>query len=376
VARRADRKAPLRQHEPTGSRPALREPAALYRTAEDFDPERPVNVAAVPQRSPFRYPGGKTWLVPYVRTWLLSLPQKPRLLVEPFAGGAIVGLTAAFERLAERVLLVEKDPDVSAVWRAILGGHAEWLARRVETFELTRQNVLDVLSRTPSSQRERAFATLLRNRVQRGGILAPGAGLVKQGENGQGLRSRWYPQTLARRIRAIATQRERICFVEGDGLEVMASYAERQDAAFFVDPPYTVAARRLYRFWDVDHRQLFRLARAVRGSVLMTYDRADEILALAEEFGLQTAAVAMKNTHHARMTELLVGKTLNWLPRARASGEWPAQSFQARLVFGPQGSARRPLVAVPHPQGPTETGRDAFHGVLWFSCATSPRPEL
>lgn len=25
---------------------------------------RVVNVASVPQRSPFRYPGGKTWLVP------------------------------------------------------------------------------------------------------------------------------------------------------------------------------------------------------------------------------------------------------------------------------------------------------------------------
>ena len=29
-----------------------------------------VNVASVPQRSPFRYPGGKTWLVPVVRQWL------------------------------------------------------------------------------------------------------------------------------------------------------------------------------------------------------------------------------------------------------------------------------------------------------------------
>ena len=24
-----------------------------------------INVSAVPHRSPFRYPGGKTWLVPY-----------------------------------------------------------------------------------------------------------------------------------------------------------------------------------------------------------------------------------------------------------------------------------------------------------------------
>jgi hypothetical protein len=29
-----------------------------------------VNVSTVPHRSPFRYPGGKTWLVPRVRDWL------------------------------------------------------------------------------------------------------------------------------------------------------------------------------------------------------------------------------------------------------------------------------------------------------------------
>lgn len=31
-----------------------------------------VNVASVPQRSPFRYPGGKTWLVPTARRWFSS----------------------------------------------------------------------------------------------------------------------------------------------------------------------------------------------------------------------------------------------------------------------------------------------------------------
>ncbi len=36
-----------------------------------------VNVAMVPMRSPFRYPGGKTWLVPRIREWLGSLPKQP-----------------------------------------------------------------------------------------------------------------------------------------------------------------------------------------------------------------------------------------------------------------------------------------------------------
>lgn len=320
-------------HELDAHADALKEPEVPYRTAADVDLDEPVNVASVPQRSPFRYPGGKTWLVPYVRTWLSSLPRKPNVLIEPFAGGGIVGLTAAFEKLAKHVVLVEKDADVSAVWRAILGGQADWLAWQIERFEVNRGSVLEVLGRLPQSQREQAFATILRNRVQRGGIMAPGASLMKNGENGRGLHSRWYPQTLAKRIRTIAAVRQRITFIEGDGLEVIAAYADDEDAAFFVDPPYTVAARRLYPHWEVDHRRLFGLLRNVRGRVLLTYDNTREIVALAQECGFETRAIAMKNTHHARMSELLVGKTLNWLRDAQAFGRLPARIAQGTLAF-------------------------------------------
>lgn len=311
------------------------EPEAVYHTAADVDLNRPINVAAIPQRSPFRYPGGKTWFVPYVRTWLSSLRPKATMLVEPFAGGGIIGLTAGFEGLANHVILVEKDSGVASVWAAILTGQAEWLAQRIEGFQLTKQTVLAVLNHQAESQREHAFATILRNRVQRGGIMAPGAGLVKNGENGRGLRSRWYPQTLAKRIRAIAAFRQRFSFMVRDGFEVMEAYADEENAAFFVDPPYTTAARRLYPHWQVDHRRLFRLLRDVKGAVLLTYDHTKEIADLAKEFNFETQSVVMKNTHHARMTELLISKDLNWLRAARASGVSPARTAQATLGFHP-----------------------------------------
>ena len=115
-----------------------------------------VNVACVPQRSPLRYPGGKTWLIPHVRYWLTGhvgalsarggadahnsrqrrlqgladaraqtfskarAAAKPGLLVEPFAGGGIVSLTAVMEGMVERCLLAELDEDVSAFWQAAL----------------------------------------------------------------------------------------------------------------------------------------------------------------------------------------------------------------------------------------------------------------
>ena len=45
----------------------------------------------------------------------------------------------------------------------------------------------------------------------------------------------------------------------------------------------------------------------------MTYDNAKEVRALAEMHGFETKPVAMKNTHHAEMNELLIGRNLDWV---------------------------------------------------------------
>ncbi|MDQ2807852.1 MAG: DNA adenine methylase [Chloroflexota bacterium] len=273
----------------------------------------------MPQRSPFRYPGGKTWLVPHLRRWLASRPQRPAVSIEPFAGGGIVSLTVAAEQLADHALMVELDPHVAAVWQTILQdpGGGEWLAERIVRFDLTAPAVETALHTPAINVRERAFQTILRNRVNRGGILAEGAGRIKRGEADRGLASRWYPDTLKRRILDILTFRSGMGFIHGDGLAVLRQWINRADAVFFIDPPYTVAGKkagsRLYTHSELDHEELFRLASALQGDFLMTYDNAAGVRQLAQRYGFSTHAVAMKNTHHAEMTELLIGRDLRWV---------------------------------------------------------------
>ncbi len=279
----------------------------------------PVNVASVPQRSPFRYPGGKTWLVPILRAWLNSFSQTPDLFLEPFAGGGIASLTVAFERLAGHVMMAEIDEGVAAVWKTILTGQGEWLAEEILAFKLTPENVRQALAEdgngSPVSLRRRAFLTLLRNRVQRGGILAPGAGLVKTGENNRGLGSRWYPETLARRIREISMNLGKISFYGGDGFALIDEYLSDKHTAFYIDPPYMKAARRLYRNWQVDHRKLFEKMAEFSGSFLMSYDNAPEIQALAKEFGFEcrpvSPVVSCRNQSHSHRNKVAVGKDFN-----------------------------------------------------------------
>lgn len=276
-----------------------------------------VNVASVPQRSPFRYAGGKTWLIPRIRQWLAGVQPKPGQLVEPFAGGGIVGLTAAAAGLAEKVTLVELDADVAAVWETLIAGDGLALGQRIVDFALTLDQVQAVLAAHPASIADRAFATIVKNRVNRGGILAKGTGLIKVGENGKGLASRWYPETLNRRIRAIVAMRERLAFIQGDGLAVLREHAADRAAVFFIDPPYTASTKRagsrLYTHSVIDHEALFRVATSLKGDFLMTYDNADEVRHLARRHDLDTALVPMKNTHHAEMNELLIGRNLDWV---------------------------------------------------------------
>ncbi len=275
--------------------------------------EKVVNVASVPFRSPFRYPGGKTWFVPRVRKWLKSKGTRPTHFIEPFAGGAIVSLTVAFEELADHIVLVELDRDVAAVWKTILNGRGRWLAKRILHFDLKPSTIKEVLEAEPEAMHNRAFATVVKNRINRGGILAAGAGKVKKGENGKGLRSRWYPETLYQRIMDITVVKDRLSFFEVDGLKFMEEHADNENAVFFIDPPYTVAAKRLYTHWDIDHEKLFEITSMLRGDFLMTYDHTDEVKDLARKHGLDARLVPMKNTHHAKKMELLISRDFTWL---------------------------------------------------------------
>ncbi len=270
------------------------------------------NVATVPQRSPLRYPGGKTWLVPHIRFWLERCGGDVPLLIEPFAGGGIVSLTAVMEGLAGSCLMIELDRDVAAFWHAALTSGSE-LAKRIEDFEPTREAVESLMASPVTSVLDHGFRTLVVNRMRRGGILAAGASFTRIGENGKGIASRWYPRTLARRIEAINQNTQRIRFAETDGvalLETLSHFIRGSEAVLFLDPPYTAggkrAGRRLYNHSHIDHEALFGFMSRCGVNFMMTYDCTPEILALVRSYGFYSVRVYMKNTHHNTMPELVI----------------------------------------------------------------------
>src|SRR5581483_858937 len=172
-------------------------------------------------------------------------------------------------------------------------------------FMLRRSVLINELQRHGGTVADHAFRTILKNRTFRGGILAKGASLMRDGENGRGVKSRWYPDTLGSRIRRLAQFRNAINFSSGDGFELIRSYCNNPGVTFFIDPPYTAGTgkrvgMRLYRHCRVDHEELFGLMATSAGNFLMTYDDDSFVAELAHRFRFQIQRVPMKNTHHKK----------------------------------------------------------------------------
>jgi len=53
----------------------------------------------------------------------------------------------------------------------------------------------------------------------------------------------------------------------------------------------------------------------------MTYDNAEEVRSLARRYNMDTRLVPMRNTHHAKLKELVIGRNLDWvtLPQSESA---------------------------------------------------------
>jgi len=258
--------------------------------------------------SPLRYPGGKSWLVPYLARQVANLERRPRVFVEPFAGGASVGLSLLAEDLVKTLHLTEIDPTIAAFWQATIFD-SEKLARLIVTFEFTRKSVERLLDTRPRTTLNKAFRALVHNRATRGGLMHARAGLLRDGERGNGIASRWYPATLAARVRSIGLLRERITLSHGDALETIAKFGHRKTSAFFVDPPYLGrkgAGSRLYTFSEVEHSSVLKACSMVHGPIWISYEDDPLVAKAAKMLGYNVRKIHMRSTHHRAHAELLL----------------------------------------------------------------------
>ena len=118
---------------------------------------------------------------------------------------------------------------------------------------------------------------------------------------------------MQQRILRIAQYKDKLKFFQEDAFSIISEYIKHTDALFFIDPPYTIAGRRLYTYSEIDHESLFSIMQQSKRDFLMTYDDTKEIENYATQYGFEFERVLMKTTHHVKKYELLISPDLSWL---------------------------------------------------------------
>lgn len=238
--------------------------------------------------SPLRYPGAKRRLSGYIAEVLRQNELKPKLFVEPFAGGASVALALLNDGLVEKIALGESDPLVAGFWKTVFRD-PDWLINEISKTPVTIQKWCQFRAGGFRSDRDRALACLFLNRTSFSGILSKTAGPIGgfAQKSPYKIDCRFAPDTIARRIHQAASLGDKVEFVrQGDWKNTLRKVNrlgyKPDDVFIYLDPPFYERAERLYQhyFDENDHRELRRAIKKLRQWWLLSYDPAKPILEL------------------------------------------------------------------------------------------------
>ncbi len=234
--------------------------------------------------SPLRYPGGKAAFAAFLRDTIEENGLSGCRYFEPFAGGAGAALRLLAEGVVLELHLNDLDPRITAFWQAVL----DEPERFVEAIMSVPLNIAewkkqrDICKHADAGKPfELGFAAFYLNRCNRSGILSGSAPIGGYAQAGQWrIDVRFYRETLAARVRTIATKREQIHITNMDALTFLRRLPRgprRQHVFAYLDPPYYAHGNRLYLnfYEDQDHRTLARYMRRQAGLKWVTsYDDA------------------------------------------------------------------------------------------------------
>jgi DNA adenine methylase len=235
--------------------------------------------------SPLRYPGAKRQLVPVIESLIDANIPPPRLLVEPFCGGATATLRLLGAGVVQHGVLADVDPLVASFWRTA-AFDSKWLICAMHEEEVTVARWDWWRAYEPSSRRDMALKCLFLNRTTFSGILHGRAGPIggRSQASAYKIDCRFGLEGLTRRIKGVAelASTGRLLDVwRADWRRALHlvqqrfSELEPSEIVVYLDPPYVEKAPWLYE-WSFDSSKHSDLAAALSSDApfnwLLSYD--------------------------------------------------------------------------------------------------------
>lgn len=237
--------------------------------------------------SPFRWAGGKRWLLPLVRR--LVAAREFAAYHEPFLGGASIFLGL---RPFQRAYLRDSNAELIEAYRAIRDHHDE-IATRVGSLSNDPETYYSVRASAPDDKIARATRFLYLNHTSFNGIFRVNLAGVYNVPFGK----RQSPQIpTAEHLREVAKRLKHAKLGVGDFARSL-KYVQKGDLVF-LDPPYTIAHnnngfikynQRLFSFDDQerlsalideikDRGGYYILANAAHDSIARLFDKGDVLI--------------------------------------------------------------------------------------------------
>lgn len=205
--------------------------------------------------SPFRYPGGKGFLTPYLEERIAArLRSDEAMYAEAYCGGAGSALNLLIEGNVSHIFLNDADYRIYSAWNAIVNETDRFIEAlsQVEVDMQTWEQSIQKLHEKQNAEYsfEVGFATFFINRTSRSGVIM-GSGPIG-GYNQEGkwkIDARFNKEGLSKKIRDIGKMRDKVSLTCLDGIDFCKSLAQAnhlEKTFLFVDPPYVEAGGRLY----------------------------------------------------------------------------------------------------------------------------------
>lgn len=229
--------------------------------------------------SPFRYPGGKTSIFPFLSSLLEENKLVGSSYAEPYAGGAGLALKLLSNNLVKEIYLNDLDKAIYSVWYCILNYPNE-LSSWIESIPITL-NSWEKCKAIYQNEKEDLLvlgqATLFLNRTNISGVIKGGVigGKLQQGK--YKMDARFNRKNLINKISAIYLLKDRIHLSNLDGIDFI--HKLKEDVFIYFDPPYYKKGAELYMnfFNESDHRNLNNVVNLISNKWVISYDNEDFI---------------------------------------------------------------------------------------------------
>ena len=238
-------------------------------------------------KTPLRYPGGKQKLTPFIQE-ILTENEITGHYVEPYAGGAGVGIQLLLSKKVNHIHLNDSNFAIYAFWHSILNKNEEFCkmvaSASMTVIEWRRQQAI-FRKGDKRKKLELGFSLFYLNRCNRSGVLSAGVigGLDQTGN--YKMDARFSRNDLIRRIETIGLFKDKITISNFDAENYLKNYIPNlpYDTLIYLDPPYYEKGSDLYpnSYNKSDHSHLASvIQKEIKHKWILSYDGVPEILEL------------------------------------------------------------------------------------------------